>query len=90
MNLPDLKQLDKLLTLARKHGVEHIKVGDMEFKLGEVVQPTSKSRGKAASAVGPLSDPGPIGIPTDTPSEEDLLFWSASGQLDENGEIPKQ
>lgn len=90
MTLPDLKQLDKLFTLCRKHGVEKVKLGDMEFELTGAAPiataPARTSKSKSMDA-GPF-DPGPIPTEGITPSEEDLLFWSASGQLDANGNIP--
>lgn len=34
--IKDIKELEKLLKLCRKQGVTEIKLGDVEFKLGEL------------------------------------------------------
>lgn len=74
MTLPDLKELDKLIALCRKRGIKTVKVGDLELTLDEA--PVSKPRGKAAQkpSYGSQEEFKTEGVP----SEEDLLFWSAS------------
>lgn len=64
----DLKQIEALLRLCRKHGLQSLKLPDIELSFG--------------SAAPPL--PGRKGATTEQPdvksefSEEDALFWSAS------------
>ena len=52
MELPDLKQLDRLIALCRKRGVETVKIGELELTLSErtPVKPKKASDGQAAQA----------------------------------------
>jgi hypothetical protein len=70
MNLPDLKQLDKVIALCRKRGVSEITVGEITLKLGS--KPT-----KAPKHEEPVAE--------DQITDEELLFWS-SGNLTESKE----
>lgn len=70
MSLPDLKELNKLVTLCRKLGVTHLKAGDLELTLGDA-QPKAKRKSRKA-AVEDNSE-----IESDAPDSDALLFWSA-------------
>jgi hypothetical protein len=70
MNLPDLKQLDKVIALCRKRGVSEITVGDITLKLG--VKPSKAPKHEELPMEEQVSD-------------EELLFWS-SGNLAESKE----
>ena len=78
MQLPDIKELDKLIALCRKRGITTIKLGELELTLSEDA-PVSKPRGKAAKK--PYEAPGePESF--DGMSEEDRLFWSSGGAVE--------
>jgi hypothetical protein len=67
MNLPDLKQLDKVIALCRKRGVSEITVGDITLKLG------------AKPSKAPKHEELPI---EDTMTDEELMFWSAGNVVE--------
>lgn len=83
MNLPDLKALDKLIALCRKRGVKTVKLGELELTLGDDA-PAPQKRSKAKAAVSTESQ-GEIES-FDMLSEEEKMFWSASGQSIEESE----
>lgn len=62
MQLPNVKELEKILKLCRKQGIIELSMGDMSFKFGDL------PRGEQAE--------GDEAIPQ-TPNDEDMLFWSA-------------
>ena len=76
MQLPDLKELDKLIALCRKRGVTVVKVGELQLTLSEDA-PASKPRGKAAAKKAAEAPGEPENF--DSLSEEDKLFWSTGG-----------
>lgn len=71
MNLPDLKQLDKLIVLCRKRGVKVIKIDNMELILNEEL-PNKPIKASAKTAPAPTNDI----FQTDTLTDEQLLNWS--------------
>lgn len=71
MNLPDLKQLDKLISLCRKRGIKTIKVDNVEITLGD---PQLKAPRRSKKAKETKDDD----IESDGVSEEALLFWSTT------------
>lgn len=80
MTLPDLKQLNKLITLCRKRGVTFIKIDGIELSLSEspIREATAPraSQSKKKITVKEFIDQA---LPADSPSPEELLFWSAGG-----------
>lgn len=89
MQVSTLKELEQLLKLCRRMGVETMTVNDMTFKLGdEPVKPVSAS--KKAQQMPEVNVPFQ-GLPNtieaknekilnDTLSEEQLLFYSVTGE----------
>lgn len=75
MDLPDTKELAKLVKFLRKEGISHIKSGDFELSLS----PASLFPHKAGKET--QSDH----IPTEGQfNEEDALFWSSGAFMPEN------
>lgn len=70
MNLPDLKQLNKLIQLCRKQGVKVIKIDNMELTLSDDL-PTKP--GKKQLAPQPQT---PSIFESDSLTDEQLLDWS--------------
>ncbi len=86
MTIKDIKDLQKVITLCRKLGVESIKVDNVEFHLGAAPIKTYLGQGLIKgikeSITTPTFIPGGITedvqIPTDGLTEEQLLFYSAT------------
>lgn len=79
MNLPDLKQLDKVIALCRKRGVKSIKIDNVELTLSEdapakQTRKNKKSNTKEAEQVSATVD---TAFESDSPTEDELLFWSS-------------
>ncbi len=82
MQLPDLKELDKLIALCRKRGVSVVKMGELELTLSDSA-PASKPRGKAAKKAHEApGDPESF----DLLSDEEKLFWSVGGDMKDPSE----
>lgn len=64
----DLKHLEKLAKLCRKHGISHLKSADLELQF-------DLSHDEAAQALPPATDIAP----TPAYSDEDTLLWSSAG-----------
>lgn len=92
MTITNLKQLQQLLKLARKEGVESMRVDGIEFFLGRlpdiVVKKTAKPDNFANMNLPPEADiqmpqyTPPVvhdNIDTDELSDEQMLMWSAHG-----------
>lgn len=71
MTLPSAKEIAALAKACRKAGITQFKGAGIEFTLGEAVPPksTKKILHEAPSASNTI-------IEDDSPSHEDLLFWS--------------
>lgn len=70
MQLPDLKQLDKLIALCRKRGVTVIKIDNMELTLSESAPvKSSKKQDQLPQSSASLFE-------SDTLTDEQLLNWS--------------
>lgn len=74
----DLKELKLLVKYLRKEGITEFKSGDLEFKLGHPM--STRKRKEKVDVSEQVNE-----IPTNMPSQEELLFWSATGGPD----IPK-
>lgn len=87
MQLPDLKQLDKLVQLCRKRGVKVIRLGEMELTLSDEAPTKSSKKSQEATAQSPSI------FETDSLTEQQLLEWSvmqvpdisSPGAVDEGG-----
>ncbi len=73
-----LKDLERLLKLCRKQGVTEIKLGTVEFKLGEIPMDQSGVKNLAAEVTDPYAN-----FPDGELTPEQLMFYS-SGGLPEN------
>ena len=81
------KELKKLADMCRKAGIKHYKQGDIEFTLTEDAPVKSKKTVSQSnqSASNVQNENGTF--ESDSPSEEDLLFWSVGiGQPTESKE----
>lgn len=92
MKIENIKQLQQLLKLARKEGVESMRVDGIEFFLGHLPQPTAKKTAKPDNFANlNLPPEADLQIPQYTPpsvhdqidtdelSDEQILMWSAQG-----------
>lgn len=90
MTVNNLKDLEKLISLCRKTGVDTIKVDNIELKLGELPYKVPKTTKQPPLAqTDPLVyTPGGIteqtSIQTDSLTEEQLLYWSTGGELEDS------
>ncbi len=78
MDLPDLKQLGKVIDLCRKKGVDEITIGHLTLKLGAEPERPARAAGSTEIPEGDPADPYqnfPGGILT----PEQLMFYSAGG-----------
>lgn len=74
----DLKELQKLIQLCRKHNVLSIKLSGVELTLSEEAPAPAKPRGKSSTAKAsqmPLRDKEDLQREI---TEEDLLLWSSN------------
>lgn len=74
----NLKDLSNLLKLCRKQGVTEIKLGEIQFKLGDLPSDLSQSNYRDSDPLDPYA-----GFPQGELSPEQLAFYS-SGGLPEN------
>ncbi len=90
MTINSLKELEKLIKLCRRSGTEAIKIDNIELHLGKLPLKAS-SRPKAINYTSPEENikipqfNGPTvsvvdDIDTEGLSDEDLLFYSATGE----------
>ncbi len=66
MKLESIKDLEAIIKLCRKQGVQTISIDGVSLSLGDVPQ-------KAKNGATDISEPKV----EDQPSDEELLFWSA-------------
>lgn len=71
MDLPNLKELEKLLKLCRKQGITELEMQGMHFKFGDL--PEEQGGEEKEEGLG-----GPA-----VPSPEELAYWSAQDPLAE-------
>jgi hypothetical protein len=77
MEILDLKDLEKVLKLARKAGVKTLRVGEIEFTLSESHAPVAKPRGKSAAKPTVTSKLNTRELEGEMTPEQ-LLFWSSN------------
>lgn len=75
MDLPDLKDLGKVIDLCRKKGVMNITIGPLRLELGP--EPEPKRRANEAQDPDP-TDPY-ANFPQGELTPEQLMFYSAGG-----------
>lgn len=80
-----LKDLEKLLKLCRKQGVQNIKLGEIEFKLGDL--PESKASYGSSDEIP--SDNPYANFPDGMLTPEQLTYYS-SGGLPEDDPLNKE
>lgn len=77
MEVKNHADLEKILTLCRKKGVETIKIGDVTVQFGHS-EPVSRYKKKQESSEASA----------DQYTEEDMLFWSSVPQEGLKGDKP--
>ena len=82
MNLPDLKELSRVIALCRKQGVKSIKIDNVELTLQDVA-PLPAKRNRKPKAQVPTDFGSNDEYTSEEPTELDLLFYSAGGVPDE-------
>ena len=82
MNISNFKDLEKLVKLLRKHGIEAVKIDGIELHLGPSPLTAPTKRPVAAYQAPQLTPTDGVSIPqpdieTEELTEEQLLFYSA-------------
>lgn len=75
--IESLKDLEKLLKLCRKQGVTEIKLGTVEFKLGDM--PDERTGTLIEDELDPMSN-----FPKGELTPDQLMFYSAGGKPEED------
>lgn len=52
MNLPNVKELEKLLKMCRRQGVTKLSLGDMHLELGDLPEEKSDSEDEVEATIG--------------------------------------
>jgi predicted oxidoreductase len=76
-----LKDLEKLLKLLRKQGVQNFKMGEIELKLGDLPQEMVPAQIEESASNSPYAD-----FPEGMLTPEQLIFYSAGGHPDDDPE----
>jgi len=82
MKIESLKDLQKLIQLCRKMGVEAFEVGEIKMSLGPEpakYKATAIYKQTLQKTLAPGGITEDVTIPTDLLTDEQLLFWSAQG-----------
>jgi len=94
MKIESLKDLEKVIKLCRKNGIETFKIDGIEFKLGSlpVEDRQTASPTYMPGDIGVTYTPGGVTadtkIVTEELSDEQMLFWSAAAGGQQSGEAP--
>jgi len=97
MTIPDIKKLEQLMKLCRKHGVETFNVGDISFTIGAApikpvrantaleLPPEAKLKIPQFNGTLPVEQAteAPDVIKTDALTDEQLLNWSVQDPIAE-------
>ncbi len=76
-NLPDAKELKKLVKLCREMGIKSYKGENFEFVLADDAPPVKTRKSKNLNAAATQDSKAPDAtFESDAPTEESLLFWS--------------
>lgn len=77
--IENLKELEKLLKLCRKQGVIEIKLGTIEFKLGDLPQEGSSQLNLLDEQVDPYAN-----FPQRELTSDELAIYANGGSINEN------
>lgn len=80
MQLPDLKELKKLIAVCRSQGIKVFELGEMKITLTDEAPP-KRTRGESLPKYSKGSIQGNE-VPDSLPSEEELLFAAVGGPPD--------
>lgn len=81
MTLPDLKQLDKMIQLCKKRGVQSVEINGLKLVFAEEPsKPTRSRKAKSTQGSGEVDDGK---IESDSLTEQQLLMWSVSDPSEE-------
>lgn len=94
MDIKTIKDLDKLLKLCRKNGIETIKLGDIELTLNPNflsyprTEPKARITAPRVLAPGGITEEAQVQVDTEVLTQEELtdeqkLFWSVGGSPNE-------
>lgn len=78
MKLENQQELEKLIKMLRKTGVESLKLGEIEIKLGPHDPPESKYIQRKRKIADSTDVPGPTGSDFGGYSPEEVAFWSST------------
>jgi hypothetical protein len=84
MQVKDINDLEKIIKLCRKTGIESIKIDNIELKLGEVPQKDTQILPKrtintTTYAPGGITEDSKIDVPEQL-TEEQMMFYSVLSQ----------
>ena len=79
--ISNLKELKQLLKLCREQGVTEINLGTVSFKLGDLPQEPGPAHIQEIPSENPY-----LNFPSGELSPEQLMFYSAGGNPDEDPE----
>jgi hypothetical protein len=85
--IESLKDLEKLLRLCRKQGVQEIKLGSVELKLGDL--PDHETRGSQVQDLIPSDNPY-ANFPDGELTPEQLMFYSSGGKPEDDPYLKEQ
>ena len=89
----DIKELEALVKMLRKHNVDIIKIGDVEIVLGKSPEPVRRKRTtirqQDTEVIGNIDENTqipvePLTIPTDELTDEQKMFGSSDPSVWEN------
>lgn len=88
MGITDLKDLEKLFKLCRKHGIAEMDHHGIKFKLGDPPREGSTHNADDSGEV-PTDNPY-ANFPTGVLTPEQLMFYSAGGLPEEDPTLQKE
>ncbi len=86
MDLPDLKDLGKVIDLCRKKGVESITIGQLTLKLGSEPEPPVRRKANTETQEPDPTDPF-ANFPAGELTPTQLMFYSAGGAPEDDPEL---
>lgn len=79
MQLPDLKDLEKVIDLCRRKGVGSITIGEVKLELKDEAPPTKYQKRKERQAIEHDSANPLENFPNRVLTEEELVYYSSGG-----------